>query len=192
MIKSITKRICLEDGINILVDLQIPLSIDKITFDDSMIEDLMINQCLHGLKEAISSYRCSKLPNIFLTGQEIIITNELPDDIYGSMTLLGDTMFVDADAISDIRPIKASFLFGHEMGHKISKYRPMADSKELMARLLGIGLLGHERVINEALADEFGTIVTGGYSSSNRFNEYLADEHHKLLQHTILRDVYRG
>lgn len=191
MIKTITKKIWLENGVNISIDLEIPLSCDAITFDDSMIEDVLINQCLRGMREAIITYKQSELPDMFLDGQEIIITNQLPGEIYGAMSMIGDIMLVDADAISDIRPIKASFLFGHEMGHKIEKYRPMRDSKELAARFLGIGLYGHERVISEALADEFGNIAIGESSSANRFNPYFVGEQHKILQHTILRDVYK-
>lgn len=191
MIKKIEKKIVLADDININIDLSIPIFTDRVIEDDGFIDDIMIKQCLRGLKEAISTYKSSELPDRFISGQEIIITNDLPEGIYGAMSMIGDMMLIEADAISDIRPVKASYLFAHEIGHKIERYRDMSESKNMVAHLLGIGLYGHERMISEALADEVGNIAVRENSDACRFNYYLEDEQHKVLQHTILKDIYR-
>lgn len=190
MIKRINRKLTLEGNINIYFDLEIPLGIPSINFDDSDIENMLINQYLRGIRSAILSYRNSELPSVFLEDQNIVVTNKLPEDIYGAMTMVGDTMIIDADAISDIRAIEASFLFAHEMGHKIIKYRPMKDSRGLVSSFLGVNEHA-KKLIDEALSDEMGNMSVGFISSANRFNHLLRSSEHHRLQYTILKDVYR-
>ena len=88
MIKRINRKLTLEGNINIYFDLEIPLGIPSINFDDSDIENMLINQYLRGIRSAILSYRNSELPSVFLEDQNIVVTNKLPEDIYGAMNYI--------------------------------------------------------------------------------------------------------
>ena len=102
---------------NIIVDTDILVTFEEEVrddIDDSFLVNTLIYQSVEGIKSAIRRYEESGLPNRFLKGQRFIATNKLHRHIYGYFYLPNDDIVLDADAISNIRRIESSFLFGHE------------------------------------------------------------------------------
>lgn len=187
----IDKKYFLPEGIDIHLDIEIPLSDSAIIPEDnSFMESTLANQCITGLKSAIEDYKRSELPNAFLTPQEITITNKMPLEIYGAFTLIGDEMFVDADAISDIKGIQSSFLFAHETGHKIEKYRDLSETYEAIASTLGIGVSGNELLLKEIFADACGSIAVPNTFDSWGISNDLEEERCKHIMKLSLKGMY--
>lgn len=188
--KIIKKDICLFDGTKIKIDINIPLSDDvpEERINDELFDDILINQLLQGLKDSIAAYKNSELPNSFLHPQKIIITNILPMKLYGAFNIIGDDIIVDADAISNIRRIGNGFLFGHEMGHKIDKYRNTEEAYQDIARSLSISENALP-ILKEIYADICGLIV----ANSNEPSAYLGDvsnDRCEYLKGRVLKNIY--
>lgn len=198
MNKIIEKKICLMDGTNINIRINIPLDgyyqIDE--KKDEFITDIIINQVLRGLKQAIASYKNSELPNKFLHPQVFYITNELPFYTLGAFQLVGDDIIVDADAISNIRKTSSDFLLGHEMGHKICKYIDPQNAYESIASSFGISILDNEYFLREMYANICGLIVSGNneeklpHLGEYTLNEALSQGHTEHLKRQVLKSIY--
>lgn len=190
-LKQIRKEIYLPEGIDVLVDIDIPLSINVLSEkDDSMMDEMLINQVYRGIKGALEDYRNSELPDKFLVGQKFIITNKMPLNTHGRFYLIGDDIMVDADSISGIRRIDASFLLGHEMGHKYEKYLDLRDAYEAIANMLGMSTRGNEHLLLEIFADECGNIAINNLRDSESQIVSMSEDKRKYLQRKILGSIY--
>lgn len=195
-IKLIQKDICLMDGTKIKIDIQIPLEydipIDKI--NEEFVEQTMIEQFLRGLRESISAYKASELPDRFLYPQEYIITNVTP--FLGTYFLMGDDIMISADGISNITGTENTFLLGHEMGHKIDKYKDTTDAFYSIATSFGMNVQDNEEFLREMYADICGIIVSGNneaplvHLGGHSLNDILSDRHTENLKRQVLRNVY--
>lgn len=183
--RIITNHTKLEKNITVDTDVVIPFEQEvRGDIDDSFIVETIINQGLRGLKESIKKYEESDLPNRFLEGQRFVITNKLPFYVYGYFYLPNDDIVLDSDTMTNIRRIEASFLLGHEMGHKIIRYRDTKASFAEIARLFQMSVEGNEYNLKEMYSDICGLIVSG----YNRFGEDPKVTH---LKRKILTDLHR-
>lgn len=172
---------------NITVDTDIKLTFDREVddnIDDSFVVDTIIYQGLNSIKRSISAYEQSDLPNRFLEGQRFILTNKLPYYIYGYFYLPNDDIVLDADSMNNIRRVEANFLFGHEMGHKIIRYRDTSKSFAEIAKVLQMGIDGNEYNLKELYADICGLIVSD-------FNRQQEDDKVTHLKRKVLSDMHR-
>lgn len=172
---------------NIIVDTDILLTFDEEVrddIDDSFLVKTVIYQSVEGIKSAIHKYEESELPNRFLEGQRFVVTNKLPSHIYGYFYLPNDDIVLDADAVSNIRRIESSFLFGHEMGHKIIRYRDTSSSQKEIARIFQMSVEGNEQNLKELYSDIIGLIASN-------FNSSEEDPKVTHLKRKVLSDLYR-
>lgn len=172
---------------NIIVDTDILVTFEEEVrddIDDSLLVNTLIYQSVEGIKSAIRKYEESELPNRFLKGQRFIATNKLHRHIYGYFYLSNDDIVLDADAISNIRRIESSFLFGHEMGHKIIRYRDTSSSQKEIARIFQMSIEGNERNFKELYSDIVGLIVSN-------FNSSEEDPKVTHLKRKVLSDLHR-
>lgn len=172
---------------NIVVDTDILLTFDsevRDDIDDKEFVDIIVSQGLRNIKKLIQAYEQCDLPNIFLTDQRFIITNKLPSSIHGYYSIPSDDIVLDADSISNIRRIESSFLFGHEMGHKIDRYRDTLEAYKEIAKVFQMSMEGNEHNLKELYADICGLIVT---------NHNLQEESPKIthLKRKVLGDLHR-
>lgn len=198
MNKVIEKKICLLDGTKIEININIPLG-DYCIIDekkDEFMTDILTNQILNGLRHSLDAYKNSELPNKFLHPQIFIVTNELPFYMLGAFHLVGDNIVVDADAISNIRRTSSDFLLGHEMGHKICKYKDYQDAYESIASSFGISVNGNEAFLSEMYANLCGLIVSKNddeklpHLDDYSLNETLSPMHTEHLKRQVLKSVY--
>ncbi len=172
---------------NIIVDTDILVTFEEEVrddIDDSFLVNTLIYQSVEGIKSAIRKYEESELPNRFLKGQRFIATNKLHRHIYGYFYLPNDDIVLDADAISNIRRIESSFLFGHEMGHKIIRNRDTSSSQKEIARIFQMSIEGNERNLKELYSDIVGLIVSN-------FNSSEEDPKVTHLKRKVLSDLHR-
>lgn len=154
----------LDSGVNLIYDLSFPViagNDDLIDERFESIKTILNSQYSNAVTCVIADYKNSLLPLKFIENQNICVTN-LGDcsNIYGLFELNGDDILVDANAIcSMIADIRSSFLFGHEMGHKIAKYRANDATYIQLANILGISFYDNQNIIKETFADECGNIV---------------------------------
>lgn len=156
---------------NITIDTDVVLTFNREVrddIDDSFFVDQIIYQGVEGVKSSIRKYESSELPTRFLEGQRFVVTNKLPFYIYGYFYLPNDDIVLDADSISNIRRIEASFLLGHEMGHKIIRYRDTTSSQKEIARIFQMSVEGNEYNLRELYSDIIGLIASD-------FNSYSED-----------------
>lgn len=195
-IKLVQKDICLMDGTKIQVDIQIPLEFD-VAIDkksEEWVEKMMIEQVLRGLKESIAAYKNSELSDRFLYPQKYIITNVTP--FLGTYFLIGDDIMVDADGISNITVTENTFLLGHEMGHKIAKYKDTTDAFYSIASSFGMNVPDNEEFIREIYSDLCGIIVSGNndaplvHLGRHSLNDVLPERNVELLKRKVLGSVY--
>lgn len=167
------KEIMLFDGSKLKIDTEVKLS-KSITINEKDYEfgvNMLIEQYLRSVKSAIESYKNSNLPSLFIRGQEYIVTDVsyLSIDNYhrilGVYNLLYDQILFDPDSISGIG-INPNFLMGHEVGHKISKYKLDDATREEIRSILGIPCM-NEHIIEEIFADACGDIVQNEIINNN-------------------------
>lgn len=196
MIKLIQKDICLMDGTIIKVDIQIPLEHESVIDEnqEEWVKEMMTEQVLRGLKESIAAYKTSELPNRFLYPQKYIITNVTP--FLGTYFLIGDDIMVDSDGISNITGTENTFLLGHEMGHKIAKYKDPTEAFYSIASAFGINVQDNEELLREIYSDLCGIIVSDNneaplvHLGGNSLNEVLSNDHTEHLKRQVLRNIY--
>lgn len=197
MEKTINKEIMLLDGTRISIDISIPIY-DLMDVAEERVEfvtDILVNQVLRGLRSSIESYKNSELPNKYLQFQTFIVTNKIPFTIAGAFKLDGDDIIVEADSISDIRPISASFLLGHEMGHKIDKYIDTKEAYQSIASSFGIGT-ANEEFLREMYADICGLIASKNnneplaHLNGASLNDVLSEGHTEHLKRQVLKSIY--
>lgn len=169
---KIDKNIVLLDGKSITIDIDIPFNgeLDE-NRDYSFIEDIMIQGLYRGTKEALEDYQQSELPNKFIEQQKIVVTNNLPECILGVCDVFND-IYLDADAMQGIRNVKPSFLFAHEVGHKILKYIDNAKTLKDLGDILGLAHEYHQAFLIEIFSEACGNIASND-NSYNVFGERL-------------------
>lgn len=193
MIHKVEKSIVKFNDYSVKVDIDIPISgVETIDpANDEFMTEILVNQFIRGLERARERYKNSCLPNAFIDYQEYLITNNLPDDILGMFDGTSDIIYFDADTISDIRGIEASYVHGHEVGHKIIKYRRMNQCLNDIAHVLGVGLNGNEGKLKELLCDECGNLVAGTARDRLLFNHRIEKPKREYVQRKILYHIYR-
>lgn len=172
-------------------DIDIPVRGEgEITGEDFM-EEMLINQCKRGLKLSRDSYKESELPDIFIKEQKYLITNGLPDGILGMYNPVTDQVCFDADTISDIKKVEAAYIHGHEIGHKIIRYKNMELCFKDIAEILSISPLGNDYCLNELFCDECGNIVANTNNDRLLFGASIPKTLRKQIQRKILYHIYR-
>lgn len=192
MVKIIKKEVVLLDGQKVTIDIAIPIRGEVVVTDDDFIKEILVNQVIRGLKGAISDYKRSELPDKFIQDQRFIITNKLPWNVAGFFNLETDTIYADADVMSDITRCRANYFLGREEGHKLMKYRNTTESFEAIASCLGIGVAGNEELIKEIFLDTCGSIVSGDDVDNEQSIVPLEENKKQYVKKNILRDVYRS
>lgn len=189
MNKSIYKKTYLpEHKNNVLVDVSIPIKRNVLSpSDDDWMTNYLYNQYKNGLKETINQYDNSPLPKKYIDGQEFIVTI-LPREILGCFYYINDEIYVDADAISNIKRINAAFLLGHEIGHKISKYIYTKTIYNEISRIFNISSSKKE-ILNETFADLVGFIVNDNGSFSYPIK--TDDRKKEYAKRKVLEGIYR-
>lgn len=161
----IEKEIMLFDGSKLKIDTEVRLN-GPIAIDDEYSEigiDMLIEQYIRSVKSTIAAYKKSELPESFIRGQEYIVTDVSYFDldsyhhILGLFNLVYDLILFDPDSISGIG-FDPNFLMGHEVGHKISKYKLDDNTREEIRSILGIPTM-NDYIIEETFADACGDIV---------------------------------
>lgn len=141
-------------------------------------------QCFNSIKRCVSDYEKSPLPERFIKSQEFIITNHLPSNIYGYYSQRGE-IFLDADAIRGIRGYSSQFLFGHELGNKIQRYRDVGPCYDIISRVYDTSEESFKRAV---LSDIFGSIVSG---EKEIYDYPMEEEVQSQLTLEALKSVYR-
>ena len=172
-------------------DIGISVRDDSEICDTDFIEEMLINQCNKGIKLSRDSYKKSELPDRFIEGQKYLITNELPDGILGMYNPVTDQVCFDADTISDIKMPEAAYIHGHEIGHKIIKYKNMDLCFKDIAEILSVSLLGNDYYIKELFCDECGNIVANTNNDRYLFGCSIPKPLRKQIQRKILYHIYR-
>lgn len=193
MIHRVEKSIVKPNNYSVKIDIDIPVrGVERIdSKNDEFMNDILVNQFIRGLESARERYKDSELPNSFIEYQEYLITNNLPDGILGMFDGASDIIYFDADTISDIRGIEASYVHGHEVGHKIIKYRRMNQCLNDIAHILGVSLKGNEGRLKELLCDECGNLVAGTSRDRLLFNHRIDEPRREHVQRKILYHIYR-
>ena len=153
--------------------------------DEDLIHEVIINQMVNNLNKCIEAYESSPLPDCFIDQQSFIITNNIPKDIYGSYMLNGDIYF-NPNVLSDLYHISNKFIFGHEMAHKIQKFRNVEEFYTLIRSIYGTD---NELFLKEVFSDICGTLV----SNKMEIKRYPMDEGiYNNLKQKALKCIYRG
>ena len=186
---KIRKDICLMDGTKVDISINIPIE-EKYTSEqeDEFIESMIIDQLMRGFNTGKEAYEASELPNKFLNYSKFHISNQLEYPILGIHH--GDTHDIsfDSNAISGIG-VSPDYLFGHELGHKISKF---IDRKQAFKDIADILMMSdaYQYYLEEIFANECGNMVSG--EENNEFyDQPLPEAKRKGIQRRILANVYR-
>lgn len=172
-------------------DIGISVRDDSEIRDTDFIEEMLINQCNKGLKLSRDSYKNSELPDAFIKEQKYLITNELPNGILGMYDPTTDQVCFDADTISDIKLPEAAYIHGHEIGHKIIRYKNMDLCFKDIADILSVSPLGKDYYLNELFCDECGNIVANTFNDRCLFGRTIPNPLRKQIQRKILYHIYR-
>lgn len=183
----------LSDGIKVVSDLKIPVltANDNNRLDENnFFKEMITSQYLKGIKETLVAYKNSLLPDRFLTNQLIYVVNT--SDFYGSFLYDGDLdiIYVNFNTISDISCYKSSYVFGHEMGHKIEKYKANMTTYQEVSRILDVSVDGNLKILSETFADACGNIVYSDINAYHMLSKSLTEEKNEALKRLVLKTVY--
>lgn len=189
----VKKDIMLLDGKRIIIDVDFPID-GPITVDEEGYEhgiELLMCQYYNAVKRAIEAYNNSDLPTRFIEAQKFIVT-DLSFAGPGNLGLYdrqSDTIFFAPNAISGIG-CNGEFLMGHEVGHKIERYKLIdEETKEEIRSILGLCSF-NEHIIKETFADACGDIV---YNKQDSYHQFLPDDEKRRekLKNLVLKTSYR-
>lgn len=131
---------------------------------DKFLSELIFPQYTRSMRNAISAYKSSKLPEKFLHGQRVKIT-PLPmmtDDVRGYYNISRDIICLDNDSFSiGLSSGCGNFLYGHESGHRILEIKKR-DKDEALAEVSSILSISNTIIITELLCDAFGYLICHG------------------------------
>lgn len=193
----VKKEIMLIDGSKLKIDTEVRVS-GPIVINEKESEfgvNILIEQYLRSVKNAISAYKKSELPESFIRAQEYIVTDVSYFDldsyhrILGLFNLVYDLILFDPDSISGIG-FDSNFLIGHEVGHKISKYKLDDNTREEIRSILGIPTM-NEHIIEETFADACGDIVQNETRNNNY--SFIPDDpiRREKMRNIALRTSYK-
>ena len=174
---------------------------------------IVADQCNYSVGQCVEAYNKSPLSERFIRSQDFIITNYLPQDVYGFYNSNDDTIYFEPDAIRGMRGFPGQFLFGHQLGCKIQSYKDVEPCYDIIRRECGIYDEGVQRTV---LSGIFGFLALTEYKSdefpmeqvvqtkglSDIFDSLVPDEYktdgypmkegvQKCLAYEALRSVYR-
>ena len=153
--------------------------------DEDLINNIIINQIIFNLDKCIKAYEKSELPDRFINQQSFIITNSIPKDLFGCYMYNGD-IYLNPDVLSGICFLSNKFIFGHEMAHKIEKYRNLEELYTVIRRIYDTN---DETFLKEVFSDICGTLV----SKKKEITRYpLNEEIYNNLKQKTLKCIYRG
>lgn len=128
---------------------------------EHMLNDMLFPQYRRALTNAISMYEKSELPNHFLYDQTVII-EPLPviyDGVLAYYHRGNDTIVLDCDSFSlGFKLGTGDFLYGHECGHRIFRFRKSGRERALNDVRSIIGITDR-KLAEELLCDAFGYLV---------------------------------
>lgn len=131
---------------------------------DKFLSELIFPQYTRSMRNAISAYKSSKLPEKFLHGQRVKIT-PLPmmtDDVLGYYNISRDIICLDNDSFSiGFSSGCGNFLYGHESGHRILEIKKRYKD-EALAEVSSILSISNMIIITELLCDAFGYLICHG------------------------------
>lgn len=191
VLKEIQKEICDLSGYTVFIDIAIPIFWEVEVYENDLFDNIIINQVTAGLQQGVNDYRMSPLPNYFIDGQRYIITNRLPSGVLGFYHAGTDETFLDADVMSNIRKVSASFIHGHEIAHKIERYRKMNGLYQDIAHILGMGLSGNQEILSEIYADECANMISSTYYDRGLLRSAIDDDKREYIHKKILYNVYK-
>lgn len=188
----VKKDIMLLDGKRIIIDVDVqfdgPIAVDEEGYEFGV--EMMISQYSNAVKRSIEAYKNSDLPTRFIEFQEFFVADLsfLGYGHFGIYDRRSDTILFDPNAISGIG-CRTEFLFGHEVGHKIGKYKLDDDAREEIRSLLGLCTY-NEHIISETFADACGDIVL---NKPNSYYQFLPNDEksREKLKNLALRASYR-
>lgn len=187
----------LNNGIRVICNIDMPVSGEE--SDEIYAERLeslgviLDNQYLTSIKRVLMSYEKSSLPQKFITNQKILIKN-LPtyNGLYGMFDHWYDDIIADANTISEVyHGVSSSFLFGHEMGHKLYKYKSNEELLRGIANILDISAYGNDYLITETFSDECGNLISPTICEHDILPFPLEDTKREGIQRLILEHVYK-
>lgn len=131
---------------------------------DKFLSELIFPQYTRSMRNAISAYKSSKLPEKFLHGQRVKITplSMMTDDVRGYYNISRDIICLDNDSFSiGFSSGCGNFLYGHESGHRILEIKKR-DKDEALAEVSSILSISNTIIITELLCDAFGYLICHG------------------------------
>lgn len=128
---------------------------------EKMLDTMLFPQYVRALTNAIQMYKHSELPDHFLYDQ-IVIIKQLPvmyDGILGYYHRGNDTIVLDCDSFSiGFKNGSGEFLYGHENGHRILRYKARYKERALKEVKSIVGT-SDNYIAEELLCDAFGYLV---------------------------------
>ena len=159
-------------------------------FEDYKVDsftEVLCSQYKRGLIEALDKYNVSPLPNKYINGQDFLV-KVFPSHYYGFFHYDGDIIEVDADTISGMRKICSSYLLGHELGHKISKYIDTDEVFEELGSIFDIPM-SRKDILEETFADVVGYTVSGQIAFVYPFPTSVGKN--EYAKKRVLRSIYK-
>jgi hypothetical protein len=183
------KEIMLVTGEKVFLDFELS---DARIANDSFIEYWLVDQYYKAIKDLLDLYKKSELPNRMIKGQDYTIVNGIYHSkgrSFGFYCPDDDSIIYDADTIAGLSRVPAEFIFAHELGHKIAKYRLTDDEMKELAYLANVSY-DNKEAINETYADACGSILCPDGKSYYQYLDcdYDRDE---CIKRLVLKSCYK-
>ena len=188
----------LENGIIVNCDINIPIEGDEATeiYDKRMdsLRPMLTAQYLNAIKEVLSDYEQSSLPQRFIENQKILICDLLETaNLDGVIDRSTDIMIVDANTLSGMSDkISPSFLFGYLMGSKIAKYKATPELYGEIFRTLDLlPQYNNDKILKEIYAEECGVMVDPKIVESTLLPPSFDKKSRENMKMLILENAHR-
>lgn len=129
---------------------------------DQFLSEIFFPQYVNALKRAHSSYMAANLPKKFLYGTNVSVESlpVLIDGIHGFYNHNNDIIVINADTlVCGCRSASGTFVYGHEVGHRIVYKKNAAESEAAISDVCSILMISNREIAKEHLCDAFGELV---------------------------------
>lgn len=154
---------------------------------DQFMTEIMFPQYVRALRNAITAYLSSDLPEYFLHGHRVEVRS-LPiwADTPAAYDYSTDTVIIGADTLNiGCYGTPGQFVYGHEFGHRIMHFRGKKITDRAISEASSILALSDRKFLLEILADAFGSLISPDKPS--RFTEYIETVKQEGLRKAALR-----
>ena len=157
---------------------------EKMEGIEKFVEEILAPQYFNAMRSIISKFECSLLPDDLIYKQKVRL-EPLGRGLTGVYDRRADIIIEDLDT-SVIRD-RGPYIFGHEFGHKLLKFKHKEAVEHALWEIAGIVGISNKNDLKEILCDGVGNVLTQEHKGTHVLPYELPQIKIEGIEKTALR-----